>query len=245
MTLLNNAQLRQQRRASIRRRMRAFTLFEVLLVLSIMVILASIAGIAIRGGLQQQRLVKAAEQIRLAWAQARVQAIKTGRVQVFYHAPYERHYFVTPQQSLDDPLDGLNVNATGFGNQSSMNARQNNGLDYNAIDATDIRERKLPEGVSFVGADIQSDQRSTLNLSQSVDPNLDMSNVLSFGTEEQAPEQWGMPLFFFPDGSSSVARLVLKNERGQAITVYLRGMTGMARVGEVQDETDVVLQGTF
>lgn len=233
--------------ASAKHRARAFTLFEVLMVLAIMVILATMAGLAVRGGVQQQQLLKAAEQIRLAWSRARVEAIKTGRVQVFYHAPYRRHYFVMPQQSLDDPVQDITQGRLGFGTASQMDSRQRRStLDDQVIDSTDIRERTLPEGIVFLGADIQSDQRSTLNMSESPDPATAMDNLLSFGIEaEETPHDWGMPLFFFPDGSSSVARLILKNERGQAVVIYLRGMTGMARVGAVQDENELALEGTM
>ena len=216
--------------------------------LTILVILASLSSLATRGGLQQQKLVKAAEQVRMAWSRARVEAIKTGRVQVFYHAPYKRHYFVMPQQSLDDPVQDLTQDRTGLGTTNRVGSQRNNNsaADNQLIDSSDIRERKLPEGIVFLGAEIQSDQRSTLNLSESPDPATSVDNLLSFGNDaEETPQDWGMPLFFFPDGSSSVARMILKNERGQAVVVYLRGMTGMVRVGKVQEESELAIEGMF
>jgi hypothetical protein len=48
------------------------------------------------------------------------------------------------------------------------------------------------------------------------------------------PDEWGMPIYFFPDGTSSTAQLMLMNEQNQAIRVYLRGLTGLVRLGSVE-----------
>lgn len=40
-------------------------------------------------------------------------------------------------------------------------------------------------------------------------------------------------ILFFPDGSSSTARVVLRNQHSRCIEVTLRGLTGLATVGEI------------
>jgi hypothetical protein len=48
------------------------------------------------------------------------------------------------------------------------------------------------------------------------------------------PLNWGMPIYFYPDGTSSSAQLVLWNDRQQLIRVHLRGITGTSQVGELE-----------
>jgi hypothetical protein len=47
-------------------------------------------------------------------------------------------------------------------------------------------------------------------------------------------QSWGMPIFFFPDGTTSNAQMVLANEDQDTVTVTLRGLTGMVRLGRVE-----------
>ena len=55
------------------------TLIELLLVLALLVILATLAYPAYVGPMKNQQLRRSADQIRSAWGQAQVQAMKTGR----------------------------------------------------------------------------------------------------------------------------------------------------------------------
>lgn len=43
---------------------------------------------------------------------------------------------------------------------------------------------------------------------------------------------WSSPVFFFPNGRATSARLVLADARGLSVDVSLRGMTGTAKVGK-------------
>lgn len=244
MRTLSISRRRTSPRDSCRRsRSVAFTLLELLLVLSLIVIMVTVAGLSLRSGLRTQRLQKAAEQVRLSWAEARVAAIKSGRVHAFYHAVDHNRYQVTPQQSLEDPIDGLDSNANGsdsqFGNATT-------GANPTDVGSRLTRQRSLPTGVHFVAADIQLDQRSALHINNSPDPMSfsQSSQPLPNGqTEEVAPDQWGMPIFFFPDGTSSSARLLLENDRQQMVSVYLRGLTGLARIGQIETETGLESPG--
>ena len=44
---------------------------------------------------------------------------------------------------------------------------------------------------------------------------------------------WSAPIYFYPDGTSSDARLQICNDRNGAIELMLRGMTGVVKVGDV------------
>ena len=51
-----------------------------------------------------------------------------------------------------------------------------------------------------------------------------------------AVEGWSPPVLFYPDGTASDASVLLSNERGLTLRVTLRGLTGIARPGEIGRE---------
>ena len=77
--------------------------------------------------------------------------------------------------------------------------------------------QELPERVSFFGSEVDDD-RALYLLQSSV-------------TAQGAPSgDLSTPIFFYPDGTTSNARLVVANERGRYILLTLRGLTGVVRV---------------
>jgi hypothetical protein len=48
-----------------------------------------------------------------------------------------------------------------------------------------------------------------------------------------ASTQWSQPLLFYPDGTSSQAKITVANKRGQAVQVTLRKLTGLTTVSDV------------
>jgi prepilin-type N-terminal cleavage/methylation domain-containing protein len=224
---------------------RGFTLLEVILVLALLVAITMVAGTNLRGGFRQQRLRKAAEQVRVEWARARVQAIKTGRVQVFHHALQGNRFFSMPQASLDDPpVEVYGTPTSGLPQPTGQPAGFANPINPQlSTDLSSVRQQELPQGVLFLAVDVRFDQRSAIQLNQAADPN-SLTQVMSGFDRTSTPvEQWGMPIYFFPDGTSSTAQLVLLNDRNEAITLYLRGLTGLARVGSVQGTDEFTRTG--
>jgi prepilin-type N-terminal cleavage/methylation domain-containing protein len=236
-----------------------YTLLEILLVLALMVIIASLAAVNLRGGAKQRRLKTAADQIRTMWAQTRNQAIKTGRVQVFHYAPQSRQYFTITQQSLDDPallaggslamngqaapgLGAGGFGAGGFGAGGGGAGAGGRAIGPSSMSSsleqsigTPMKRRQLPEDVRFLGAEVRIDQRSSFQLNEAVDPAILANDPFAFSSSavEEMPQQWGIPIYFYPDGTSSSAELMLVNDRQQVVSVFLRGLTGAARVGMV------------
>ena len=49
-------------------------------------------------------------------------------------------------------------------------------------------------------------------------------------------------IFFYPDGTTSTAQVLLSNGDQRFLRVELRGLTGIARAGEVMSSADVGLQ---
>ena len=201
------------------------TLMEVLLVTVLLVVIAALAVPNLRSSFSGTRLRKGADVVRGEWARARVQAIKSGQVHVFRHLLGSDGFITTPQFSLDDVLesdqryltqsfDGSTVGVGGLGITNEVS--------------------RLPEQVVFMGADVAMDQRSESQML-----NYETGSNQGFGTAQTGAAEWGMPIFFFPDGTASSARVVLRNEQNQAISIEMRGMTGIARVGIVQPASEI------
>lgn len=229
----------------------AFTLLEVILVMSLIVAVVSLAATSMRGSVRRQRLVKAAEQVRNEWARARLEAIKKGRVHVFHHAMERGRFLVVPQTSFDDPMPSFGAAATpGAMSTNSLSSTMADPMrtsdPWAQQDTFNVRERELPDQVMFLAANVQFDQRSAVQLNQTIEPSLvsqAMTGPQGFEQDPIQDQQWGTPIYFFPDGSSSSAELILMNEQNESISVYLRGMTGIVRVGKILKGNPLGLSG--
>ena len=185
---------------------RAFTLMEMLLVLAIMVIVASMTLPALRGPMENQRLRKAGDVIRAEWAKARVSAMKTGRIHVFQYQTDGTGFGVEPWYAADDDQTSTNDSSGKGGNATALRITQ-----------------PLPDNISFAGGDTTSDSRS-----------LHLENNMGGASGKAA-----RPILFYPDGTSSTARVVLANRRQAFVVVSLRGLTGIAQVSDLLSADEV------
>jgi len=78
----------------------------------------------------------------------------------------------------------------------------------------------LPEGITFLTVEVADESEVSLGLDE--DQGAGEDRTLSC-----------TPLLFYPDGTTSTARVVLQNEYERSIEVTLRGLTGVASVGEI------------
>ncbi len=209
-------------RSARRRANEAFTLLEVLLVVAIMIAVLAIALPSFQGSFDQQRLKKAGQQVQTEWTKARNRAIRTGRVQVFQHTLFSNRFVTRVQSSPADEWqsESSDADADPF------------------LSTPDETTEQLPDGIFFMACDVQVDQRSTLEMS-SLDATPIVDDFSSDSSSEgmTGEESWGMPIFFFPDGTTSTAQLILANDNQQSVTITLRGLTGMVRLGRVESIT--------
>jgi hypothetical protein len=232
-------------------------LMELILVLVLLVVLTSMGGLSLRGSLRHHSLQKAAEQVQVEWGRARAKAIKSGRVQVFHHAVNGRQFYTRGEASLDDPVPsmmggpvggpvgGATGNVSGnLGGDTAMGPGSAAGWGPTPpVDNAKVRE--LPQATTFVGADVRIDQRTAIQLTglaRAAEESA-FGPSAAFDPSEELAVEWGMPIYFFPDGTTSSAVLLLRNDRGLAVAVELRGITGASRMGIVQLESAMDLSG--
>ncbi|MDD4266787.1 MAG: prepilin-type N-terminal cleavage/methylation domain-containing protein [Pirellulales bacterium] len=120
---------------------RAITLLEVLLVLALLVILSAMTWPALDRPMANQRLRKAADQVRTAWTRARVEAMTTGQTFAFRCTIGENRFEIAAQagpEAVDVPP-----------------ADQ-------AAPAAASRRHTLPEDVRFAGGQTLFDGRAAI-----------------------------------------------------------------------------------
>jgi prepilin-type N-terminal cleavage/methylation domain-containing protein len=193
------------------------TLLEILLVLVLIAVAAATTMPSVKATLLNQRLKKGAESVRAEWTHARAKAIKTGQAQVFRFLVNGSSYVTMPHISPEDLIESdARTLAQSFGG---------NGY-FAPSTATNLSQ--LPDGVVFLGADVAFDQKTASKMNSFQD--LPAGGVGAAGNGQAG---WGMPVFFFPDGTTSTARLLVANPYGTTLAVDLRGLTGTARVNPV------------
>jgi hypothetical protein len=178
------------------------------LVLTLLVTVASLSWPAMKRPLSNQRLRKSADVVRIAWTRARVEAMSSGRTLVFRYEVEGNRYTI---QSYAGPESAPADEASGGLEQ----------VDQYGNDAGILRgvEPKLPTRITFLSSETQEDTRA-------------QSLALEEGPSDTGVAGWSEPILFYPDGTSSTARLVLKSEYDRCIELTLRGLTGVVHVGD-------------
>ncbi len=201
----------------------AFTLLEVLLTLCLLVVLASMTWPALSRPMANQRLRKAADRVQMEWVRARVKAMSDGCIYVFSYSAESDRYLIqsqlAPESVGQEGLTGGGQFATGSAGSAVQGA---GGAGWTAGGET--QECSLPEGIRFVPGE------SAIGSPAQATP----AQPIAAAGETTAR---AAPIYFYPDGITSTTTVRLANEYGFTIDVSLRGLTGIATVGQVQAGT--------
>lgn len=188
----------------------AYTLIELLLVLAVILAFVGMSWPALSTALRKSRLREAARQVRIALIKARLQAIESATLHEFRFQPGQRTCEFGP--------------ATSFGEAEDLAAATSESLDAAGDESSAQRglslaaavQMELPDGVWFG----EPDSSGAVLLEPPPD---------AFGDA-----QWSAPILFHPNGAAANARIRLCGPRGSYVDVTLRGLTGVAEVGELQ-----------
>lgn len=183
------------------------TLLEILLVVAIVAFLASLTLPGFDRIFAAQRIDKSADIVRAEMGRARVQAIRTGKVFAFVYNEGRSELAVRQFDQLVQAGSVEHFQRAGGGGagQSPTADARNGSMDYS--------NERLPRGVRFVAGQAVADLRS------------------QFESDSAGGAAGKLkPILFYPDGSSQDAQIILANERGDAVRVVLRGLTGSTRL---------------
>jgi len=195
----------------------AITLFELLLVLVLLVVIGSLAAPLFEGSLSSIRLRRGTDQVLATWSQARNHAIEAGKIFQFRFQIAGSSYRVDPwQDELEFDLDSLADAKTMGASETASEEIELGSWTY---------EASLPAEIVFFSA-------------QSVSQNAYGERSLRELTQE-ATTRWSAPVFFYPDGSTSAASLLLKSGKEMYRRATLRALTGVARASDLLSREEV------
>jgi type II secretion system protein H len=193
-----------------------FTLMEIMLVLAIVAIIAAVAWPGVQRLYAGRRLTAAADRVRSAWCQARVEAMRSGRTYAFRYEPGGDRF----RTERDTDADGAAYSAA-----TTDQAARGNTSATSAGDASQTcEEQTLPEGVKF-SADVACGRAAS-------------SAGAATRTAGNSANGWSAPILFYPDGTTADVQLVLMDQRSAAVRVLLRGMTGTVTVADIDSAVE-------
>lgn len=179
------------------------TLFELLLVLVLLAVVSSLAMPIFDGAFSSLRLRSGCDQVLSAWTELRTLSIQSGQTYQFQFQPETGHYRLE----------------TWRGNMVDPATEQLLQEQQIAYGEWEPYESDLPEEIEFLEAESLSTDASQ------------MAQITSL--VDGATSTWSAPIIFFPDGSTSPATLLLKNENDLVQRVTLRALTGVGRKSDV------------
>ncbi|MFM8574238.1 MAG: prepilin-type N-terminal cleavage/methylation domain-containing protein [Pirellula sp.] len=201
-------------------RRNAFTLFEVILVLIILVVIAAIAFPTLDAMIYGRRLLQSTERLQNELLEARVEAMRTGQVQVFRATINGNSYSIGPWLSGNEDSDasaGATVMNAGGLVKTERTSGGAVGLSTGQLGGD---AKQLAGDVQFMGIETLVDARNALELQK----NGEVAPIGGVGTAVAGGIS--SPLLMYPDGSSTTAQIILADSRGRRMALQLRGVTG-------------------
>lgn len=205
---------------------------EILLVMALLVAITAVSLPALTGPMENHRLRMAGDIVRVHWSHARNKAMESGRTYVFKYQPDLGSFKIEPWHLDDDYLESSDLIQTGAGvggvngALAGANGGSTNGgsaisgaVPTSTTATSTIEIGELPEDILFVGSEAQADDRSAY--------------LAATSSNEDVDVLWSDPIFFYPDGTSSTVRILVKNSRARYLMVSIRGLTGVVHVSDL------------
>lgn len=192
---------------------RGFTLMEMMLVLAVLAVFASLTVPSVVRMYRARRLSEAAEHVRALAASARVRAIETGLIYQFCTETNGTHFVVAPFEP--DHLNSGNVGQNG--QPMSLASRASGNLPKGYTLTASFPGIVTTAGVTPAGHKIASGSLDGL-------PNAgELSNL-----------NWSNPVLFNPDGAAnSDTEITVTDSWSQEIRIRVRAFTGSVTMGRL------------
>jgi prepilin-type N-terminal cleavage/methylation domain-containing protein len=214
-----------------------FTLIEIMLVLAIMLIMASLAFGFTSSVLSYYRIRQSADDVRAEWVRLRIKAMQDGYVYCFRFSYGRNRYRV---DKVLDPHFTAKFSTPENDNNNENDPRLDKIIDPDELTDDDYY---LPDPESNVGQ--ESIENSSRNQLQKdcffadcyVKPNAREKYYEGTNSNSFNSGDWSQPILFYPDGTTSTATILLKNAQSRCVELHLRGLTGVISTGNVCSET--------
>ena len=220
------------RECSKRQSRRGVTLIELLLVLALLAVIASLAAPVVENSFITMKLRRGGDRVLTAWSDARSRAIRTGDIQQFTYKLDGSEYRVGPWVDATTASGAAGMSNPSLATPGAMTmtppvaaGSSTAAAGQSGADDNEVEPGELPEKIHFhagqsVVTRAEDGQREVASLSGS-------------------GEAWSTPILFFPDGSASNASVTLATDRKQYQRITLRGLTGVGRASLVLGATEL------
>jgi prepilin-type N-terminal cleavage/methylation domain-containing protein len=185
-----------------RPRRRGFTLVEVLVVFAIILLISALAIPLIRKPLVKGEVQNAADSVRTKFYHARIGAMRSRHVYTFQYQPGSGSYRVSPEDHAST------AQPTNDPSTSTQQDPETADGDHQPSE-----DGSLPDGMRFLADDTP-------------DPDAGEQTSTTVAQSGDGGNGWSEPIFFYPDGTTSDARLIVASGHGYAVHIRLRGVTG-------------------
>lgn len=236
----------------------AFTFVEILLVLAIIVAMGAMVVPLLRGTLETQRLKSAANTVRAEWMEARIRAMNEEQIfcfrcqlggrRILVDRVLDAHFTaaLSSRETTNrfdtfnelDPFEkgAFSGESEDFVLRDPAMATEENGAYIvelpETIFAADVIAMPDERAAFYLGLTTAGETEIEDNISESEE--VSQQEVRLGQTSASDGRTWSTPIFFYPDGTTSAAAILLKSESGRCIEIRLRGLTGQTMLGEMQ-----------
>ena len=200
----------------------AFTLFELLLVLALMVALAGIAIPTFDSMIGSRRLGQSIDKLQNEIMAGRVTAMRTGQAQVIRMTLQGQDYSIAPWLGGSEAQDA-SAGATVIQSGQIIQTQPASGGSMLASEGSGST-KQLSEGVLFSTVETLVDSRNALAIQQA-------GGTVPTDTGSSQGDGSGLssPLLLYPDGSCTTAQIILADSKGRRMAIQLRGVTGQLK----------------
>jgi len=215
---------------------KALTLLEVMLVMFILVVLASLSLQFTRGLIANYRIKQSSDDIRAEWTRLRIKAMEDGHIYCFRFSYGDNKYRV------DRVLDAHFT--------AKFDSPENSQYNTDPILDKIINPDELNEQDYFLSdPSFEDNVESSVSLSQKTELPRDCFFADCYvkpngrgryyeGTNNYSVNDgtWSKPILFYPDGTTSTATILIKNAQARCVELHLRGLTGAVAVSAIGTE---------
>lgn len=192
-----------------------FTLLELLLVLGVLVVIASLSWPRMMRYVQENALKQNVETVRRELASTRIHAIESGLTYQFRYEPGGQLFLVFPFERPSAP--------------------ESEGADTTGSSGQPAPPPKVKTVEGRISADFRFETPSNATGQTTGGQRLsDQWLSLLKNGAQYTQTTWSPPVLFRPNGESQDTQLVVKDKSGNTIKLTVRGLTGGVRVEPMQ-----------
>ena len=189
----------------------AFTLLEVLLVLSVLAVIIGISWPSVVRYMGDQAVRESAQSVRTAATGTRIKAIDTGLTYQFRYEPGGQRFAVIPF----DPPENIDATTTASATDPTQGVYP-------------VLSGKIAESCRF----LSSGDRLFASAALERLPREAFANLPdAFELESTA---WAPPVLFYSDGTASDSSFRIVDDRDRSIVLSVRGLTGSVSTGRME-----------